>query len=80
LDAARAAAWDAARAAALDAARDAAQGHTTYLAARAAADAVLAPTCARLQASVHDLYLAMINAKLADAAEADRAVVDEVQP
>ena len=59
---ANAAAWDA-RAAAWAAARDAAPGGE-----RAAADAALAPTVATLQASAHELYLAMINAELREIA------------
>jgi hypothetical protein len=61
------AAWDASFAAALDAARSAARAAAPgdeYKAARAAADAVLAPVTATLQASAHELYLAMINAEL----------------
>ena len=68
-DAARDAAWAAARAAARDAAWAAARaaserGEPEYTVASAAATAVLKPVCDAMQASAHDLYIAMINAEL----------------
>jgi hypothetical protein len=65
-DAAGAAAWDAARAAAGDAAWDAAWDaarDAAWDAARAAAGAKLEPTVLAHQASAHELFTKMIDAK-----------------
>jgi hypothetical protein len=66
-------AWDAAASAAQTAAYEAAKGCASYEEARSKADAVFMAHRDAVQAELHDLYLRMINARLQDAAEADRA-------
>jgi hypothetical protein len=71
--AARDAAWAAAWAAAWDAAQKAEGREAQYQVAYDTVKAFLEPTTQRVQADAHELYLRMINARLDEAAQQDKA-------